>query len=113
MATSAYLFIYIYPAIAKFPTPKEREYVLTRLRNVGDATRDEKFTSTGVLKVFKDPKIYLLGLCYHTTNLPGYTLIIFLPTINGLSYTATQAQLLLIPLYNTRLASSQPWVLRF
>ena len=97
---AGYFFIYGYPATAKFLTPEEREYVLARLREDNDATRDERFTWDGVTQALKDPKIYLYGLCFHTLSLPVYTLSLFLPTIiNGLGYSATQAQLLSIPPY--------------
>ena len=98
VSIAAYFFINNYPATVKFLTPQEREYVLARLKNDSDATRDEKFTWTGVRQALKDPKIYLYGICYHTMSLPGYTLTLFLPTIiNGLGYSSTQAQLLSIP----------------
>ena len=81
-------------------TPEEREYVLARLRQDGDAARDEKFTWAGVGQALKDPKIYLYGLCYHTTVLPAFTLTSFLPTIiTDLGYSATNAQLLTITPY--------------
>jgi len=100
VSIAAYSFINNYPATAKFLTPKEREYVLARLKNNSDATRDEKFAWAGVRQALKDPKIYLYGFCYHTMSLPGYTLTLFLPTIiNGLGYSSTQAQLLSIPPY--------------
>jgi hypothetical protein len=95
---TAYFFVHNYPATAKFITPKEKEYILARLKDDSDATRNEKFTWDGVHKALKDPKIYLYGLCYLTASFPGYTLSLFLPTIiNGLGYTAAQAQLLSIP----------------
>jgi len=98
VSVAAYFFIHNYPATAKFLTPKEREYVLARLKDDSDATRDEKFAWTGVRQALKDPKIYLYGLCYLTAILPGYTLSLFLPTIiKGLGYSAAQAQLLSIP----------------
>jgi len=97
---AAYFFVHNYPATAKFLTTEEREYVLARLGQDSDATRDEKFTWTEVLQALKDPKIYLYGLCFHTLSLPGYTLNLFLPTIiNDLGYSAAQAQLLSIPPY--------------
>ena len=100
VAIAAYFFIYNYPATAKFLTPEEREYTLERLSKDTDAARNEKFAWNGVRQALKDPKIYLYGLCYHTMSLPFYTLSFFLPTIiNGLGYTATQAQLLSIPPY--------------
>ena len=100
VSIAAYFFINNYPATAKFLTPKEREYVLARLKEDGDATRDEKFTWDGVARALKDPKIYLSGLCAHTLSLPAYTLSLFLPSIiTGLGYSSTQAQLLSIPPY--------------
>jgi hypothetical protein len=100
MSVAAYFFVHNYPATAKFLTPEEREYVITRLSQDSDATRNEKFTWAGVLQALKDPKIYLYGICYHTLSLPGYTFNLFLPTIiNDLGYTAAQAQLLSIPPY--------------
>ena len=100
VAIAGYFFIYDYPATAKFLTPKEREYVLARLKDDNDATRNEKFTWTGVRQALKDPKIYLYGLCFTTLALPVYTLSLFLPTIiNGLGYSAAEAQLLSIPPY--------------
>ena len=100
MSIAAYFFVHNYPATAKFLTPEEREYVLARLENDSDATRDEKFTWAGVRQALKDPKIYLYGLCFHTLTLPGNTLNLFLPTIiNDLGYSTAQAQLLSIPPY--------------
>ena len=100
MGIAAYFFIYNYPATAKFLTTEEREQVLARLRHDSDATRDEKFTWSAVVQALRDPKIYLYGLCYHTTCLPGFTLSYFLPTIiNDLGYSAANAQLLTIAPY--------------
>ena len=97
---AGYFFIYNYPATAKFLTPKEREYILARLKDDSDATRDERFSWDGVIQALKDPKIYLYGLGFHTLALPVYTLSLFLPVIiNDLGYSATQAQLLSIPPY--------------
>jgi len=93
-------FVHNYPATAKFLTPKEREYVLARLKDDSDATRNERFTWTGVRRALKDPTIYLYGLCFNTPALPANTISLFLPTIiNCLGYSATQAQLLSIPPY--------------
>lgn len=98
VSVSAYFFIHGYPATAKFLTPKEREYVIARLKGDSDAVQDEKFTWGGVTKALKDPKVWLYGLCFQTVNLPIATLGIFLPTIiNELGYTAAQAQLLSVP----------------
>ena len=100
VSIAGYFFIYGYPATAKFLTPKEREYVLARLKDDNDSTRNEKFTWAGVRQALKDPKIYLYGLCFNTLALSVNTISLFLPTIiNGLGYSATQAQLLSIPPY--------------
>ena len=100
VAISAYFFIYNYPATARFLTPKEKEYVVSRLKGDSDAVRDEKFTWDGVIQALKDPKVWLYGLCFHTVGVPISSLGTFLPTIiNELGYTPAQTQLLSIPPY--------------
>lgn len=90
-----YFFICDYPETAKFLTPEEKERVLARLKEDGDALRDEKFTWDGMAQAFKDPKVWLYCICLHTITLPSYTLGTFLPLIiTELGYTAAQAQLL-------------------
>ena len=97
MAIAAYFFIQDYPATAKFLTKEEREQVLARLEHDSDATRNDKFAWSEVVQALRDPKIYLYGLSFHTTCLPGFTLSSFLPTIiNDLGYSAANAQLLTI-----------------
>lgn len=96
----AYFFIAEYPATAKFITEKERIAIYTRLESNSDATRNEGFSWGNVLHAFRDPKVWLYGLGFHTMSLPLYTLSLFLPTIiTGLGYTAAQAQLLTVPPY--------------
>ena len=96
----AYFFVANYPATAKFITEKERAAIYTRLESNSDATRNEDFTGANVLRAFRDPKVWLYGLGFHTLSLPLYTLSLFLPTIiTGLGYTAAQAQLLTVPPY--------------
>ncbi|KAL1960493.1 hypothetical protein VTO42DRAFT_7792 [Malbranchea cinnamomea] len=100
IAIAAYFFVYNYPATAGFLTSKEREFIQFRLRNDNDATRDEKFSWENVSKAFKDPKVFLYCLGFHTMSLPLYTLSLFLPTIiKDLGYTAAEAQLLSVPPY--------------
>jgi len=100
VAIAAYFFIHNYPATAKFLTKEEREQVLARLEHDSDATRNDKFAWSEVVQALKDPKIYLYGLSYHTTCLPGFTLSYFLPTIiNDLGYSAASAQLFTITPY--------------
>lgn len=96
----AYFFIANYPATAKFVTEKERTAIYDRLKHNSDATRNEGFTWSNVLHAFRDPKVWLYGLGFHTMSLPLYTLSLFLPTIiKSLGYTAAQAQLLTVPPY--------------
>ena len=99
-AVAACFFIYNYPATAKFLTPREREYVITRLKEDNDATRNEKFTWEGAFQALKDPKVWLYGFCLHTITLPVVALLSFLPIIIvELGYTSAQAQLLTVPPY--------------
>ncbi|KAJ5453506.1 uncharacterized protein N7458_004462 [Penicillium daleae] len=96
----AYFWVHNYPGTAKFLTKEEREYIQFRLKNDNDSTRDEKFSWSAVLDAFKDPKVLLYGLGFHSLSLPLYTLSLFLPTIiKELGYSAAQAQLLTVPPY--------------
>jgi hypothetical protein len=78
IALGAYFFVYNYPATAEFLTEDERKFIQFRLKNDSDATRDEKFNWEGVRKAFKDPKVWLYGMGFHTLSLPLYTLSLFL-----------------------------------
>ncbi|KAH8700118.1 major facilitator superfamily domain-containing protein [Talaromyces proteolyticus] len=96
----AYFFVHNYPSTAEFLTEEEREYIQFRLKYDNDATRDESFTWAAVLTAFKDPKVWLYGLGFHTVSLPLYTLSLFLPSIiSGLGYSNASAQLLTVPPY--------------
>ena len=100
VSIAGYFFVYNYPATAGFLAPKEKEFIITRLNEDGDASRDEKFTWAGVTRALKDPKVWLYGLAFHTMSLPLYTLSLFLPTIiKDLGYSAAEAQLLSTPPY--------------
>ncbi|KAK9562547.1 hypothetical protein V6000_007194 [Aspergillus fumigatus] len=100
MSIVAYFWVYNYPATAEFLTDKERAFIQFRLKNDSDATRDEKFSWTAVFEAFKDVKVWLYGLCFHTMSLPLYTLSLFMPTIiKELGYSAAKAQLLTVPPY--------------
>lgn len=78
VAIGAYFFVYNYPATAEFLTEEEREYIHLRLKCDSDATRDESFTWGNVSAAFKDPKVWLYGLGFHTMSLPLYTYSLFL-----------------------------------
>ncbi|KAJ5120928.1 uncharacterized protein N7515_010316 [Penicillium bovifimosum] len=96
----AYFWVYNYPTTAEFLSKEEREFIQMRLKNNSDAMRDEEFTWSAVLDAFKDPKVWLYGLGFHTMSLPLYTLSLFLPTIiKELGYSAAKAQLLSVPPY--------------
>ncbi|GES62121.1 MFS transporter [Aspergillus terreus] len=100
MSIVAYFWVYNYPATAEFLSEKERAFIQFRLKNDNDSTRDEQFTWSAVLDAFKDPKVWLYGLGFHTMSLPLYTLSLFLPSIiKELGYTAAEAQLLSVPPY--------------
>jgi hypothetical protein len=74
----AYFWVHNYPTTAKFLTNEEREYIQFRLKNDNDSTRDETFSWSAVLDAFKDPKVWLYGLGFHSLSLPLYTLSLFL-----------------------------------
>ena len=78
VALASYLFVNNYPSTAKFLSPKERAFIHARLKADSDATQDEAFTWANVSKAFKDPKVWLYGLAFHTLSLPLYTLSLFL-----------------------------------
>ena len=86
VAFSAYFLVYNYPSTAKFLSPKEKEFIHNRLKNDSDATRDEAFSWPNVSKAFKDPKVWLYGLGFHTMSLPLYTLSLFLVNLRCLNY---------------------------
>ncbi|OJK04670.1 hypothetical protein ASPACDRAFT_1877896 [Aspergillus aculeatus ATCC 16872] len=97
---AAYFWVFNYPSSAEFLTDQERSYIQHRLKHDSDATRHETFSWNAVGHAFRDPKVWLYGLAFHTLSLPLYTLSLFMPTIiQTLGYTAAQAQLLTVPPY--------------
>ena len=120
MSVVAYFWVYNYPATAEFLSEEERQFIQFRLRNDNDSMQDEEFSWSAVLDAFKDLKVWLYGLGFHTMSLPLYTLSLFMvcpptticvdfitsfiltrqPTIiKQLGYSSAQAQLLTIPPY--------------
>lgn len=81
----AYFWVHNYPSTAKFLSKEERDFIQFRLKNDNDATREEKFSWSAVLDAFKDPKVWLYGLGFHTLSLPLYTLSLFL--VSSIRYT--------------------------
>ena len=82
MSIIAYFWVYNYPATAEFLTEKEREFIQFRLKSDNDSTREEAFTWSAVFDAFKDPKVWLYGLGFHTMSLPLYTLSLFLVSLH-------------------------------
>ena len=78
VSISAYFLVFNYPNTAEFLSEEEREFIQQRLKNESDATRNEGFTWSNVLQAFKDPKVWMYGLAFHTMSLPLYTLSLFL-----------------------------------
>lgn len=78
MSIGAYFWVYNYPSTAEFLTPEERQFIQFRLKNDNDSTRDEQFTWSAVFDAFKDIKVWLYGLAFHTMSLPLYTLSLFM-----------------------------------
>ncbi|KAI9930596.1 hypothetical protein MW887_011350 [Aspergillus wentii] len=78
MSCIAYFWVYNYPATAEFLSEEERAFIQFRLKSDNDSTRDEEFSWSAVQDAFKDPKVWLYGLGFHTMSLPLYTLSLFL-----------------------------------
>lgn len=78
VSIGAYFCVYNYPATAEFLSEKERQFIQFRLKNDNDSTREEKFSWSAVFDAFKDVKVWLYGLCFHTMSLPMYTLSLFM-----------------------------------
>lgn len=78
----AYFWVSNYPATAGFLSKEEREFINFRLKNDTDSTREEKFSWSCVREAFKDPKVWLYGLGFHTLSLPIYTLSLFLVSLS-------------------------------
>ena len=78
MSVAAYFWVYNYPATAEFLSEEERQFIQFRLRNDNDSMHDEEFAWSAVLDAFKDLKVWLYGLGFHTMSLPLYTLSLFM-----------------------------------
>lgn len=78
VSVTAYTFVYNYPSTAEFLTEEERTYIQARLKEDNDSTQDESFTWSAVLDAFKDPKVWLYCLGFHTMSLPLYTYSLFI-----------------------------------
>ncbi|KAH7922094.1 MFS general substrate transporter [Leucogyrophana mollusca] len=98
------------PEQARFFTPTERAYVLSKLKLGGAVARDvekDGFSWIEVVNALKSPHIWLLAvpLFFNGTTLFG--LAYFEPTIvAGLGYTGNRAQLMSVPPFATAFVCS-------
>lgn len=77
-AVAGFWYIADWPSKAKFISEDEKAYITARLKDDSDATQNEGFTWANVWDAFKDPKVWLYNLVFHTLSLPLYTLSLFL-----------------------------------
>ncbi|KAL0961234.1 hypothetical protein HGRIS_006200 [Hohenbuehelia grisea] len=91
------------PSRCSLLSEKEKEYVIQRLREDGAISKDDRadaFSWGEVLRAFQLPQVWfsLFIFFFHGTIL--YSLSYFAPSIiQGLGYTANQAQLMSVPPY--------------
>lgn len=78
LALPTYLVITNWPSSASWLSVDEKAYLHARLKADSDATINEGFSWENVMAAFKDYKCWLYGLVFHTTNLPLFTLSLFL-----------------------------------
>lgn len=82
-AVAGFWYIADWPSKAKFISEDEKAYITARLKDDSDATQNEGFTWGNVWEAFKDPKVWLYNLVFHTLSLPLYTLSLFLVSITS------------------------------
>jgi sugar phosphate permease len=89
------------PAHASFLTAREKEYIITQLRETGATGQDEsvdKFSWREVGQAFKLPQVQLLAVIFFFDGALVYGLAYFTPSIvQALGYTAARAQLFSVP----------------
>lgn len=95
-----WLFLVDFPDKAKFLTPQQREFMITRIdRDRGDAIPD-KITWPKFLRYAKDLKIWLFAYVFCGTTLAGYQIAFFLPAIlASMGFNNMEIQLLVCPVY--------------
>lgn len=87
IAVAAYWFIADWPLKARFINEDERAFINARLKSDSDATQDEGFSWANVWEAFKDPKVWLYNMVFHTLSLPLYTLSLFLVILPASSHS--------------------------
>lgn len=124
VAISAFWLLPDYPDTAKFLTPREREFVVWRLKTDGNykdmdakihafsessrakpdftkfTEQDDISMKQSLIAVVRDPAIYFHILVYWGIICPTYAISLFGPSvIYALGYTAGKAQLMTVPVY--------------
>ncbi|PVH16222.1 uncharacterized protein CXQ87_004093 [Candidozyma duobushaemuli] len=115
-AALSYFCFPLYPKESTFLTPKEREFVVHRVKYSSNA-ENQKMTGAGappsmnlgednsgnasnVWAVFKDWQSWCQLMTYYGVCVPLYGVSLFTPTIvKNLGYTSTRAQLMSAPVY--------------
>ncbi|KAG6828233.1 hypothetical protein H0H92_008731 [Tricholoma furcatifolium] len=89
------------PAHARFLNEREKEYVISQLKETGATGSDEKvdtFSWSEVGKAFMLPQVQILALIFFFDGVILYGLAYFTPTIvSSLGYTGARAQLYSVP----------------
>ncbi|KAI1105475.1 MFS general substrate transporter [Jackrogersella minutella] len=112
IAAASFFLLYDFPETATFLTPKEREFVVFRLKYQGrlrgkelgcaPVAQAEDFHWRYVLAAFKDWQIWVNIFVYWGVVCPLYGISFFLPTIiKNLGYSSSTAQLMTVPIYIT------------
>ncbi|KAK2882462.1 hypothetical protein FQN49_000323 [Arthroderma sp. PD_2] len=108
VAVGAFFFIEDFPETASFLSPREREFVIHRLKFQGSGLSGKKIPQTEEFKwkyikeVFTDWQIYASLFVCVGIICPLYGTSLFLPSIiKDLGYTTSTAQLLTVPIYVT------------
>jgi predicted MFS family arabinose efflux permease len=103
---ASFWMVHDFPDEARFLTPSERQRVIRRLREDGQASgRSEELRSVYVWQALKDWKTYLFMVIYGGSAGSLYAFSLFLPSIiKELGYTSTKANLLSVPPYGAAFA---------
>lgn len=78
IAVGGYRFIEDWPSKSKFLSAEDKSLLISRLKADSDAVNTEHFVWAEVFKAFKDPKVWLYCVAFHTLSLPLYILSLFL-----------------------------------
>lgn len=94
LAFILYFIIPDFPEEARFLNENERDFIKKKLAiYAGDSGFEVKQTWRDVLKVFKEPTIYICAVAYFSFIIPAYSYAFFAPTIiKDMGYVAWEAQ---------------------